>query len=168
MYIENNPLKFVRIGDFRDNTIEKMKERNIKGAYFGENYILTTSDESNKQVYDMLREFLDNDEEEIEEIKRFSIENIEEYVTCHYQQEEYEIFGITGMMEDECENVMETIVCAFNDGRLTEEELSDWEGLIDKTLRQHIMESVAYELESKIRELEEQKFNMSVIKDLFK
>jgi hypothetical protein len=168
MYIENNPLKFVRIGDFRDNTIKKMKERNIKGAYFGENYILTTSEESNEQVYDMLREFLDNDEEEIEEIKRFSIENIEEYVTCHYQQEEYEIFGVTGMMEDECENVMETIVCAFNDGRLSEEELSDWESLIDNTLKQHIMESVAYELESKIRELEEQKFNMSVIKDLFK
>lgn len=168
MYIENNPLKFVRIGDFRDSTIEKMKERNIKGAYFGENYILTTSEESNEQVYNMFRDFLDNDEEEIEEIKRFSIKNIEEYVTCHYQQEEYEIFGVNGMMEDECENVMETIVSAFNEGRLSGEELSDWETLIDKTLRQHIMETVSYELESKIRELKEEKFDLSAIEDLFK
>lgn len=168
MYIENNPLKFVRIGEFSDTNIEEMKKRNIKGAYFGEYFILTTSEESHKQVWDMIVEFADGDEEWIKDMRIMSIENIEKYVDCMYQQEEYNIFGITGMLEDECENVMETIVCAFNDGRLSEEELSDWETLIDKTLRQHVMENVAYELESKIRELKEQKFDMSIIKDLFK
>lgn len=168
MYIENNPLKFVRIGEFNDADIEKMKKRNIKGAYFGEYYILTTSDESHKQIYDMLKEFVDGDEEWLEDIKMHSFKNIEEYVNCQYQQENYNIFGVTGMMEDECENVMETIVYAFNNGKLSEGELFDWESLIDKTIRQHVMENVAYELESRIRELKEQKFDVSVIKDLFK
>lgn len=143
-----------------------MKKRNIKGAYFGDNFILTTSEESNKQVYDMLNEFVDGDEEWLEEIKMLSVKNIEEFVNCQYQQEEYNIFGVNGMMEDECENVMETIVYAFNDGRLSEEDLVDWETLIDKTLRKHVMENVAYELESKVRELKEQGYDISVLKEV--
>ena len=78
MYIENNPLRFIRIDDFRDEDIEKMKKRNIKGAYFGESHVLTTSDESYEQVYDMLKEFTEGDEEWIEDITSHCIKNIED------------------------------------------------------------------------------------------
>ena len=165
MYIENNPLKFVRIGEFSDENIEEMKKRNIKGAYFGEYFILTTSEESYKQVWDMIIEFINDSMECAENISILSIKNIEEYVTCEYQ-EEYDILGVTGWMDDECENVMETIVFAFNEGRLSEEDLCDWENLIDKTVKQHVMENVAYELENKIKKLKEQKFNFNVLKEL--
>lgn len=167
MYIENNPLRFVYIGNFRGDIIDEMKLKRIQGAYYGEYYILTTSDSSQEQVYDMIRELLDGDENWIEEIKLHSINNIEDYVCTCYQEEEYEIFGVSGMMCDQCENVMETLVYAFNDGKLSEEDLSDWEGLIDKTIKQHIMENVIQELEDKVKKLSEQGYNIKMFKELF-
>ena len=167
MYIENNPLRFVSIGNFRDDIVEEMKARNIQGAYFGESFILTTSDESYERVLDMIAEIV-SDDEVIEEIRSHFIKNIEDYVSCVYEQEDYEILGVYGSMGDQCENVMETIVFAFNDGNLSEEELSDWEGLIDKTVKQHVMESVKDELEDKIKELKEQGYDIQELSKLFK
>ena len=96
-----------------------MKKRNIKCVYFGESHVLTTSDEAYEQVFDMLREFTDGDEEWIKDIKSHCIKNIEDYVECVYEQEYYEILGVNGYMANESENVMETIVFAFNEGRLS-------------------------------------------------
>lgn len=166
MYMENNTLKFVHIGDLRDEIVEEIKARNINNAYFGENYVLTTSDESNKEVYDVISEILDD--EDIEYIKTLSLKNIEEYVELCYQQEYYEILGVDGEKEEECENVMEIIVSAFNDGELSEEDLSNWETLIDKTVKQCVMETVSDALRDKITELKEQGYDVSVLKDLFK
>ena len=165
MYIENNPLKFVRIDDFRDEDIEKMKKRNIKGAYFGESHVLTTSDESYEQVFDMLRDFTDGDEEWIKDIKSHCIKNIEDYVECVYEQEYYDILGVDGCMANESENVMETIVFAFNEGKLSDEELSDWQGLIDKTVKQHVMEYVADEVANKVKKLKADGYDISELID---
>ena len=161
MYIENNPLRFVRIDDFRDEDIEKMKKRNIKGAYFDESHVLTTSDESYEQVYDMLKEFTEGNEEWIEDIKSHCVKNIEDYVECVYEQEYFNILGVDGCMVNESENVMETIVFAFNEGRLSDEELSDWQGLIDKTVKQHVMEYVSDEVQNKVRKLKEDGYDIS-------
>lgn len=121
MHIENNPLRFVRIDDFRDEDVEEMKKKDIKGVYFGESHILTTSDESYEQVFNMLKEFTEGDEEWIEDIRSHFIKNIEDYVECMYEQEYYNILGIDGCMADESENVMETIVFSFNGGKLSDE-----------------------------------------------
>ena len=64
-------------------------------------------------------------------------------------------------MANESENAMETIVFAFNEGRLSDEELSDWQGLIDKTVKQHVMEYVASEVENKVRELKSNGYDIS-------
>ena len=158
MYIENNPLKLVRIGDMYGKVLEDVetKVKDIKGAYIGENFILTTSDEVYEQVFDMFREVMSDiadGEEWIEEIKSCRIENIEDYVNCVYEQEYYDILGVDGNMGEECENVMETLVDAFKRGELSEEDLTEWEKLIDKTVKMHVMEHVTDEVERKVKEL---------------
>lgn len=167
MYIENNPLRFVSIENFRKDVIKEMKARNINGAYFGESFILTTSDKSYDRVYDVISEIV-SDNEIVEEIKSHFIKNIEDYVECVYEQEYYEILGVDGCMADQSENVMESIVFMFNDGILSEEELSNWESLIDKITKQHVMENVMYELKDKLSELKEQGYNIQVLRELFK
>ena len=161
MYIENNPLRLVRIGDFYGKVLEDVgiKIKDIKGAYIGESFILTTSDEVYEQVFDMFREVMfdiEDSEEWIEEIKSCHIKNIEDYVNCVYEQEYYDILGVDGNMGEECENVMETLVDAFKRGELSEEDLSNWEKLIDKTVKMHVMEYVADEVVSKVRKLKEE------------
>lgn len=158
MYIENNPLRLVRINDFYGKVLEDVgiKIKDIKGAYMGESFILTTSDEVYEQVFDMFRDVMsdvEDSEEWIEEIKSCHIKNIEDYVNCVYEQEYYDILGVSGNMGEECENVMETLVDAFKRGKLSEEDLSEWEKLIDKTVKQHVMEYVADEVERKVKEL---------------
>lgn len=170
MYIENNPLRFVRIGDMYGKVLEDVetKVKDISGAYMGESFILTTSDKSYEQVFDMLREVLsvvEDIEEWIEEIKRCSIKNIEDYVNCVYEQEYYNILGVGGNMGEECENVMETLVDAFKCKKLSEEDLSDWQGLIDKTVKTHVMEYVADEVQSKVRKLKEDGYDISELID---
>lgn len=160
MYIENNPLKLIRINDFYGKVLEdvEIKVKDIKGAYIGESFILTTSDEVYEQVFDMFREVMsdiEDCEEWIEEIKSCHIKNIEDYVNCVYEQEYYDILGVNGNMGEECENVMETLVDAFKRGKLSEEDLSEWEKLVDKTVKQHVMEYVADEVASKVRKLKE-------------
>lgn len=160
MYIENNPLRLVRINDFYGKVLEDVgiKIKDIKGAYMGESFILTTSDEVYEQVFDMFREVMsdvEDSEEWIEEIKSCHIKNIEDYVNCVYEQEYYDILGVNGNMGEECENVMETLVDAFKREKLSEEDLSEWEKLIDKTVKQHVMEYVADEVTSKVRKLKE-------------
>ena len=158
MYIENNPLRLVRIGDMYGKVLEDVetKIKDIDGAYIGESFILTTSDEVYRQVFDMFREVMvdvEDSEEWIEEIRSCSIKNIEDYVNCVYEQEYYDILGVNGNMGEECENVMETLVDAFKRGKLSEEDLSEWEKLIDKTVKQHVMEYVADEVVNKVRKL---------------
>ena len=170
MYIENNPLKLVRIGDMYGKVLENVEERikDIKGAYIGESFILTTSDEVYEQVFDMFREVMsdiEDREEWIEEIKSCSIKNIENYVDCIYEQEYYDILGVDGCMGEECENVMETLVDAFKRGKLSEEDLSDWQGLIDKTVKAHVMEYVADEVQSRVKKLKEEGYDISELID---
>lgn len=158
MYIENNPLRLVRIGDMYGKVLEDVttKVKDIRGAYIGESFILTTSDEVYDKVFDMFREVMSDvtdSEEWIEEIKSCRIENIEDYVNCIYEQEYYDILGVDGNMSEECENVMETLVDAFKRGKLSEEDLSNWEKLIDKTVKMHVMEHVTDEVERKVKEL---------------
>lgn len=160
MYIENNPLRLVRINDFYGKVLEdvEIKIKDIKGAYMGESFILTTSDEVYEQVFDMFREVMsdiEDKEEWIEEIRSCCIKNIEDYVNCVYEQEYYDILGVKGNMGEECENVMETLVDAFKRGELSEEDLTEWEKLIDKTVKMHVMEYVADEVASKVRKLKE-------------
>lgn len=166
MYIGNNPLRLIKVGDFYGKIFEDLKEKisGINGAYIGESFILTTSDKSYKQTFEIIGEVLsdaEDKEEWIEEIKNYSIKNIESYVDCMYEQEYYDILGVSGCMTDESENVMETIVFAFNEGRLSDEELSDWQGLIDKTVKQHVMGYVASEVENKVRELKSNGYDIS-------
>lgn len=168
MYIKNNPLKFVYIGDFRSDIIDEMNLKRIQGAYYGEYYILTTSDSSQDQVYDMIREFSGGDKNWIEKTKSNFINNIEDYVECIYADDYYEILGVDGCMAEQSENVMETIVFMFNDGKLSDKELSNWEDLIDKVVKQHVIENVMYELEDKMSELKEQGYNILVLRELFK
>lgn len=161
MYIENNPLRLIRIGDMYGKVLENVEIRikDIKGAYIGESFILTTSDEVYEQVFDMFREVMsdiEDSEEWIEEIKSCHIKNIEDYVNCIYEQEYYDILGVDGNMGEECENVMETLVDAFKRGELSKEDLTEWEKLIDKTVKMHVMEYVADEVASKIRKLKEE------------
>lgn len=170
MHIENNPLRFVRIGDMYGKVLKDVetKVKNISGAYIGESFILTTSNESYDKVFNMLREVLsaiEDSEEWIEEIKRCSIKNIESYVNCVYEQEYYDILGVHGNMGEECENVMETLVDAFKRGKLSEDDLSDWQGLIDKTVKQHVMEYVADEVQSKVRKLKEEGYDIRELID---
>lgn len=166
MYIENNPLRLIKIDDFYGKVLKELeiKINDIRGAYIGESFILTTSDKSYEQVFEKIGEVLsdiEDKEEWIEEIKNYSIKNIENYVDCMYEQEYYDILGVSGCMADESENVMETIVFSFNEGRLSDEELSDWQGLIDKTVKQHVMEYVASEVENKVRELKSNGYDIS-------
>lgn len=166
MYIENNPLRLIKIDDFYGKALKELeiKINDVRGAYIGESFILTTSDKSYEQVFEIIGEVLsdaEDKEEWIEEIKNYSIKNIENYVDCMYEQEYYDILGINGCMADESENVMETIVFAFNEGRLSDEKLSDWQGLIDKTVKQHIMEYVASEVGNKVRELKSNGYDIS-------
>lgn len=161
MYIENNPLRLVRIGDMYGKVLEDVetKIKDIKGAYIGESFILTTSDEVYEQVFDMFREVMsdiEDMEEWIEEIRSCHIKNIEDYVNCVYEQEYYDILGASGNMGEECENVMETLVDAFKRGKLSEEDLTEWERLIDKTVKQHVMEYVADEVTNKVKKLKEE------------
>ena len=158
MYIENNPLRLVRIGDMYGKVLEDVtiKVKDITGAYIGESFILTTSDEVYDKVLEVIREVLssvEDGEEWIEEIKNCSINNIEKYVDCMYEQEYYDILGVDGNMGEECENVMETLVDAFKRGELSEEDLTEWEKLIDKTVKMHVMEYVADEVASKVRKI---------------
>jgi hypothetical protein len=170
MYIENNPLRLVRINDFYGKVLEdvEIKIKDIKDAYMGESFILTTSDEVYEQVFDMFREVMsdvEDSEEWIEEIKSCHIKNIEDYVNCVYEQEYYDILGVNGNMGEECENVMETLVDAFKRGKLSEEDLSEWEKLIDKTVKQHVMEYVADEVTSKVRKLKEEGYYIGELID---
>ena len=170
MYIENNPLRLVRINDFYGKVLEDVviKIKDIKGAYMGESFILTTSDEVYEQVFDMFREVMsdiEDKEEWIEEIRSCCIKNIEDYVNCVYEQEYYDILGVDGNMGEECENVMETLVDAFKRGKLSEEDLSEWEKLIDKTVKMHVMEYVADEVASKVRKLKEEGYYMGELID---
>ena len=158
MYIENNPLRLVRIGDMYGKVLEDMttKVKDIAGAYIGESFILTTSDEVYDKVFEVIREVLSSVEDRedwIEDIKNCSINNIEKYVDCMYEQEYYDILGVDGNMGEECENVMETLVDAFKRGKLLEEDLSNWEKLIDKTVKMHVMEHVTDEVVNKVRKL---------------
>ncbi len=158
MYIENNPLRLVRIGDMYGKVLEDVtaKVEDITGAYIGESFILTTSDEVYDKVFDVIREVMsdvEDGEDWIEEIKSCHIKNIEDYVNCVYEQEYYDILGVNGNMGEECENVMETLVDAFKRGKLSEEDLTEWEKLIDKTVKMHIMEHVTDEVERKVKEL---------------
>lgn len=160
MYIVNNPLRLVRIGDMYGKVLEDVttKVKDISGAYVGESFILTTSDEVYDKVFDIIEEVLstiEDGEDWIEEIKNCSINNIEKYVDCMYEQEYYDILGVDGNMGEECENVMETLVDAFKRGKLSEEDLSNWEKLIDKTVKMHVMEYVTDEVASKVRKLKE-------------
>lgn len=170
MYIENNPLRFVRIDDFYGKVFDDLKAKleDVSGAYLGESFILTTSDESYEQVFDMFRDVMsdvEDSEEWIEEIKSCHIKNIEDYVNCVYEQEYYDILGVNGNMGEECENVMETLVDAFKRGKLSEEDLSEWEKLIDKTVKQHVMEYVADEVASKVRKLKEDGYDINELVD---
>ena len=170
MYIENNPLRLVRIGDMYGKVLEDVetKIKDIDGAYIGESFILTTSDEVYGQVFDMFREVMvdvEDSEEWIEEIRSCSIKNIEDYVNCVYEQEYYDILGVNGNMGEECENVMETLVDAFKRGKLSEEDLSEWEKLIDKTVKQHVMEYVADEVTSKVKKLREEGYYVGELID---
>lgn len=170
MYIENNPLRLVRIGDMYGKVLEDVitKVKDIRGAYIGESFILTTSDEVYDKVFDMFREVMSDitdSEEWIEEIKSCRIENIEDYVNCIYEQEYYDILGVDGNMGEECENVMETLVDAFKRGKLSEEDLSNWEKLIDKTVKMHVMEYVADEVASKVRKLKEEGYYIGELID---
>ena len=158
MYIVNNPLRLVRIGDMYGKVLEDVttKVKDIAGAYIGESFILTTSDEVYDKVFDIIKEVLssvEDGEEWIEDIKNCSINNIETYVDCMYEQEYYDILGVDGNMGEECENVMETLVDAFKRGKLSEEDLSNWGKLIDKTVKMHVMEHVTDEVERKVKEL---------------
>lgn len=158
MYIVNNPLRLVRIGDMYGKVLEDVttKVKDIAGAYIGESFILTTSDEVYDKVFDIIKEVLssvEDGEEWIEDIKNCSINNIEKYVDCMYEQEYYDILGVSGNMGEECENVMETLVDAFKRGKLSDEDLSNWEKLIDKTVKMHVMEHVTDEVERKVKEL---------------
>ena len=58
MYIENNPLRLVRIGDMYGKVLEDVttKVKDIAGAYVGESFILTTSDEVYDKVFDVIEE----------------------------------------------------------------------------------------------------------------
>ena len=170
MYIENNPLRLVRIGDMYGKVLEDVttKVKDIAGAYVGESFILTTSDEVCDKVFDVIEEVLsaiEDGEDWIEEIKNCSINNIEKYVDCMYEQEYYDILGVDGNMGEECENVMETLVDAFKRGELSEEDLSEWEKLIDKTVKQHVMEYVADEVERKVRELKADGYDINELVD---
>ena len=170
MYIENNPLRLVRIDDMYGKVLEDMttKVKDIAGAYIGESFILTTSDEVYDKVFDVIKEVLssvEDGEEWIEEIKNCSINNIEEYVDCMYEQEYYDILGVDGNMGEECENVMETLVDAFKRGKLLEEDLSNWEKLIDKTVKLHVMEYVADEVTSKVKKLREEGYYVGELID---
>ena len=170
MYIENNPLRLVRIGDMYGKVLESVEERikDIKGAYIGESFILTTSDEVYEQVFDMFRDVMsdvEDSEEWIEEIKSCHIKNIEDYVNCVYEQEYYDILGVDGNMGEECENVMETLVDAFKRGELSEEDLTEWEKLIDKTVKMHVMEYVAEEVTSKVRKLKKEGYYIGELID---
>ena len=170
MYIENNPLRLVRIGDMYGKVLEDVTTRvkDITGAYIGESFILTTSDEVHKQVFDMFREVMsdvEDSEEWIEEIKSCHIKNIEDYVNCVYEQEYYDILGVDGNMGEECENVMETLVDAFKRGELSEEDLTEWEKLIDKTVKMHVMEHVTDEVASKVRKLKEEGYYIGELID---
>ena len=170
MYIENNPLRLIRIGDMYGKVLEDVttKVKDIRGAYIGESFILTTSDEVYNKVFDMFREVMSDitdSEEWIEEIKSCRIENIEDYVNCVYEQEYYDILGVDGNMGEECENVMETLVDAFKRGELSDEDLTEWEKLIDKTVKQHVMEYVADEVERKVRELKADGFYIGELID---
>ena len=170
MYIENNPLRLVRIGDMYGKVLEDVttKVKDITGAYVGESFILTTSDEVCDKVFDVIEEVLsaiEDGEDWIEEIKNCSINNIEKYVDCMYEQEYYDILGVDGNMGEECENVMETLVDAFKRGKLSEEDLSNWEKLIDKTVKMHVMEYVADEVASKVRKLKEEGYYIGELID---
>ena len=170
MYIENNPLRLIRIGDMYGKVLEDVttKVKDIRGAYIGESFILTTSDEVYNKVFDMFREVMSDitdSEEWIEEIKSCRIENIEDYVNCIYEQEYYDILGVDGNMGEECENVMETLVDAFKRGKLSEEDLSNWEKLIDKTVKMHVMEYVADEVVNKVRKLKEEGYYIGELID---
>ena len=170
MYIENNPLRLVRIGDMYGKVLEDVttKVKDITGAYVGESFILTTSDEVYDKVFDVIEEVLsaiEDGEDWIEEIKSCHIKNIEDYVNCVYEQEYYDILGVDGNMGEECENVMETLVDAFKRGKLSEEDLSNWEKLIDKTVTQHVMEYVADEVERKVRELKADGYDINELVD---
>lgn len=161
MYIENNPLRLVRIGNMYGKVLEYVttKVKDIAGAYIGESFILTTSDEVYDKVFKVIGEILssmEDGEDWIEEIKNCSINNIEKYVDCMYEQEYYDILGVDGNMGEECENVMETLVDAFKRGKLSEEDLTEWEKLIDKTVKQHVMEYVADEVTNKVKKLKEE------------
>ena len=57
---------------------------------------------------------------------------------------------------DEATEKVETLVDAFKRGELSEEDLSNWEKLIDKTVKMHVMEYVADEVVSKVRKLKEE------------
>lgn len=170
MYIENNPLRLVRIGDMYGKVLEDVttKVKDIACAYVGESFILTTSDEVYDKVFDVIEEVLsaiENGEEWIEEIRSCHIKNIEDYVNCVYEQEYYDILGVDGNMGEECENVMETLVDAFKRGKLSDEDLSEWEKLIDKTVKQHVMEYVADEVERKVRELKADGYDINELVD---
>lgn len=170
MYVENNPLRLVRIDDMYGKVLEDVitRVKDITGAYIGESFILTTSDEVYEQVFDMFREVMsdvEDSEEWIEEIKSCHIKNIEDYVNCVYEQEYYDILGVDGNMGEECENVMETLVDAFKRGELSEEDLSEWEKLIDKTVKMHVMEYVADEVASKVRKLKEEGYYIGELID---
>ena len=170
MYIENNPLRLIKIDDFYGEILKvlEIKVNDVRGAYIGESFILTTSDKSYEQVFKKIGEVLsdaEDKEEWIEEIKNYCIKNIEDYVECVYEQEYYDILGVDGCMVNESENVMETIVFAFNEGRLSDEELSDWQGLIDKTVKQHVMEYVADEVVNKVKKLKADGYDISELID---
>lgn len=170
MYIENNPLRLIRIGDMYGKVLEDVtvKVKDITGAYIGESFILTTSDEVYENVFDMFREVMSDitdSEEWIEEIKSCHIKNIEDYVNCVYEQEYYDILGVDGNMGEECENVMETLVDAFKRGELSEEDLTEWEKLIDKTVKMHVMEHVTDEVASKVRKLKEEGYYIGELID---
>ena len=170
MYIENNPLRLVRIDDMYGKVLEDItiKVKDITGAYIGESFILTTSDEVYDKVFDMFREVMsdvEDSEEWIEEIKSCHIKNIEDYVNCVNEQEYYDILGVNGNMGEECENVMETLVDAFKRGKLSDEDLTEWEKLIDKTVKMHVMEYVADEVASKVRKLKEEGYYIGELID---
>lgn len=162
MCIENNPLRLIKIDDFYGKLLKELeiKIKDVRGAYIGKSFILTTSDKSYEQVFEKIGEVLsdtEDKEEWMEEIKNYSIKNIKNYVDCMYEQEYYD----DECMANESENVMETIVFAFNEGRLLDEELSDWQGLIDKTVKQHVMEYVSDEVVNKVRKLKADGYDIS-------
>ena len=170
MHIENNPLRLIKIDDFYGEALKELeiKVNDVRGAYIGESFILTTSDKSYEQVFKKIGEVLsdaEDKEEWIKDIKSHCIKNIEDYVECVYEQEYYDILGVDGGMANESENVMEAIVLAFNEGRLSDEELSDWQGLIDKTVKQHVMEYVADEVANKVKKLKADGYDTSELID---